>query len=155
MDINNEVLAKFQMIGSRIVSFSMKNDSISSEIIQRGKKKLDVSHEIISIENHESKSLIGVVQLHVSVRVSLDKARFTVKLILEGGFGAPDEMGRELFEKMLSLNGIASLYGIARAQISAVTSLSFADGGIILPMIDVTKYSKNLAEKNNKTTINN
>lgn len=147
MDINNEVLAKFQMIGSRIVSFSMKNDSISSEIIQRGKKKLDVSHEIISIENHESKSLIGVVQLHVFVRVSLDKARFTVKLVLEGGFSAPEEMDRGLFEKMLSLNGIASLYGIARAQISTVTSLSFADGGIILPMIDVTKYSKNLAER--------
>lgn len=150
MKVDNSILAQFQMIGSRIVSMSMKNDSISAEIMHHGKRYLDISHEIVSVDLHENNSLIGVVQLHISIRITLGKAKFSLKLVLEGGFGAPQEMGEETFRKMLSLNGVASLYGIARAQISSVTSQSFADGSIILPMIDVTRYSKDLSVENSK-----
>lgn len=147
MKIDNSILAKFQMIGTRIVSLNIKNDSLSSDIISHGKKNLEISHEIVSVELHESNLLIGAVQLHISVRVVFDKAKFSLKLVLEGGFSAPPEMGDEMFRRMLSLNGIASLYGIARAQILSITSQSFADGSLILPMIDVSRYSKDLAEK--------
>ena len=150
MKVDNNILAQFQMLASRIVSLNIKNDSISSDTIHHGKKFLDVSHEIVSVDLHNNNLFIGVVQIHISIRITLGKAKFSLKLTLEGGFSAPQEMGEEMFRKMLSLNGIASLYGIARALISSVTSQSFADGSVILPMIDVTRYSKDLSAENNK-----
>ena len=151
MKIDNNILAQFQMLGSRIVSLNLKNDFLSSECIQSGKKNLDISHEIIAIDQQEDKTYLGVIQLHVSVRIGLEKLRYTLKIILEGGFCAPHEIGEEAFKKMLSINGLAALYGIARAQVRSISSQVFADGGVLLPMIDVTRYSK-ILEKTSKSS---
>ncbi len=141
--INSNIMASFQMLGSRVVSLNVKNDSLSSNIIALGKKDLEISHELVSAELQEG-MLIGIIRLNVSVRIKQDKTRYTLKLCIEGGFSAPQEMGNDNFKRMMSLNGIASLYSIARAHICTISSQSFADGSIMLPMIDVTKYSKNL-----------
>ena len=141
--IDSRIMASFQILGSRIVSLYVKNDSLSSGVISIGRKNLEISHEIVSAEEKED-AFLGVIRLHVSVKVKHGKTGYTLKLVLEGGFSAPQEMGEELFRKMLSINGIASLYGIARAHICSISSQSFTDGSVMLPMLDVTKYSKNL-----------
>ena len=149
MKIDSNVLAKFQMLGSRIVSLYLKNDSISSSVIFLGKKNLDISHEIVSVELQEN-AFLGVIRLHVNVKVKQEKTSYILKLVLEGGFSAPKEMSEEVFKKMLSINGITSLYGIARAHICSISSQSFTDGSVILPMIDVTRYSKVLSSDDSK-----
>ena len=147
--IDEKIIAKFQMLGSRIVSLNVRNNSLSSSVIGLGKKNLELSHEIISCENHED-IFLGIIHLNVGVKIKQDKLQYTLKLVLEGGFSAPQEMGEAMFRKMLSLNGIASLYGIARAHICSISSQSFTDGSLVLPMIDVTQYSKDLASQGNK-----
>lgn len=140
--IDGRILAGFQMLGSRIVSLNIKNDSLSSDIISEGKKELEISHEIVSVDAQKD-SHIGVIRLNVSIRIRHEKNRFALKLVLESGFSAAMElMDGETFEKMLLLNGIASLYGVARAHICSVSAQCFTDGALVLPMIDVTKYSK-------------
>lgn len=146
MKIDNKILAQFQMLGSRIVSINLKNDFLSANCLDSGKKMLDLSHEIIGIDQQEDNNFVGVIRLHVAVRVKEEKQKYSLKIILEGGFLAPEEMGKEEFEKMLSINGLTALYGIARAQVRSISSQVFADGGVLLPMIDVTRYSKVLEE---------
>ena len=145
--VDSKIMASFQMIGSRIVSLNLKNDSIYSSIINFGKKELDISHQIVSFEIQEDQ-YVGVIRLNVSVKIKQGKARYSLKLVVEGGFWASKEsIEKETFEQMLSLNGIASLYGIARAHICSISAQCFTDGSVILPMIDVTKYSKPLDDK--------
>lgn len=146
--VNSKIMASFQMIGSRILSLNVKNDSLSASIINFGKKELDISHEIVSSEIQEDK-YVGVIRLNVSVKIKQGNERYNLKLVVEGGFWASKEsIEKEIFEQMLSLNGIASLYGIARAHICSISAQCFTDGSVILPMIDVTKYSKALNDKN-------
>lgn len=142
MKVDNKIMAQFQMLGSRIVSINLKNDFLSANCLDSGKKWLDLSHAIVGIDQQEDNSFLGVIQLHVAVRIKEEKQKYSLKIILEGGFYAPEEMGKEGFERMLSINGLAALYGIARAQVRSISSQVFADGGVLLPMIDVTRYSK-------------
>lgn len=145
--VNSKIMASFQMIGSRIVSLNVKNNSLSASIINVGKKELDISHQIVSSEIQEDQ-YVGIIRLNVSVKIKQGKDLYSLKLVVEGGFLASKEsIEKEMFEQMLSLNGIASLYGIARAHICSISSQCFTDGSLILPMIDVTKYSKALNEK--------
>ena len=148
--VNSKNMASFQMIGSRIVSLNVKNDSLSASVINIGKKELDISHQIVSSEIQEDQ-YVGVIRLNVSVKIKQGKDRYSLKLVVEGGFWASKEsIEKEMFEQMLSLNGIASLYGIARAHICSISAQCFTDVSVILPMIDVTKYSKALNDKNSE-----
>ena len=101
MKIDNKIMSQFQMLGSRIVSVNFKNDFISADGIQSGKKNLDISHKIVAIEQIEDKSYLGVIHLHISIRIVSDKQKYTLKLVLEGAFHGPQEMDKESFNKML------------------------------------------------------
>lgn len=61
-----------------------------------------------------------------------------LSLELEGLFGAT-EMEQEAFEEMLASNGIATLYSIARAIVSSLSSQVCVGNHIILPMISLYK----------------
>lgn len=67
---------------------------------------------------------------------------------IEGCFTAPDEIGEELFKKMLQINGITSLYSIARGFIQSTTSQTLMTGNVLLPMFNVAQYSRDLNEQN-------
>ena len=59
----------------------------------------------------------------------------------------------DLFKEMLQLNGVTSLYSIARGFIQSTTSQTLAVGNVLLPMFNVAAYSKDLNEKEKEKEI--
>lgn len=149
MDVK-QIASNFQLIGSRIAELSVKNGFVTLNPSMKTKKDLELNHEIISIE-HRDEQLVGVIQLHLVVTLSEGKNKIRIKMKNEGCFVCNSEAGEERFEQMLLINGITALYGIARAQILSISSQFFAEGNVILPMVNVMEYSKRLNTEKNLT----
>ena len=67
---------------------------------------------------------------------------------IEGCFNASSEFGEENFKNMLELNGIASLYSIARGFVQSTSSQTLLAGSVLLPLINVIEYSRNVNKNN-------
>ncbi|MEA5047446.1 MAG: hypothetical protein VB034_02435 [Eubacteriales bacterium] len=136
-----DVLSDFQMIGSRIAKLSVKNDLVSLTDEEPFKKQLELSHSIGELSVEDQETLVCPLQLHVKVKIKNGKDACNFDIIVEGCFSSK-KSDEEKFRKMLEINGIAALYGVARGIVSSVSSLTFAQGNIVLPMINVVQYSR-------------
>ncbi len=145
MDIN-ECLSEFQIIGSRITKLNIINDFILFDNDQNAERKLDLSHEVNEVVQDEDGKSHGVVSLYIDVEVLDGQKEYRLNLGIEGCFECGAETGEDTFTKMLEINGITTLYSIARAFVLSVTPQTLVDGSIVLPMINVFSYSKNLAD---------
>ena len=61
-------------------------------------------------------------------------------------------MPDEAFTKMLMVNGVSALYGIARSKLEVITALTYHQGKISFPMINVLELLK---EKQNSDSTEN
>ena len=73
--------------------------------------------------------------------------KLSITLSIEGGFVAPLEVPEDEMKELLSLNGCATLYAIARAQIVTITSQSLSGGQLILPMTNFFKLKEAKGEQ--------
>ncbi len=141
--MSNKYISSFQYLGSSISSFKIRNDFIGIDNEEKLKHKLDVSHSILSIDKHEDEDIyISYLELNIKVVLSEGKKKYSVDLSMQGCFAAPLDMEEEQFIQMLKLNGISSLYSIARGFIQSTTSQTLVSGSIILPMFNVAAYSR-------------
>ena len=146
--MDNKYLADFQIVGNSIKNLKIKNDFISLENSNTIRKKIDISHSVERVEKIEEDTLLfGTVILNVEVLLSEKKKKYQIDMSMEGSFSAPAEMGEDTFKRMLQVNGITSLYSIARGFVQSVSSQSLAYGSVLLPMLNVVAYSKDLSEK--------
>lgn len=146
--MNNNYISEFQIIGSSIKSLTIKNDYIALPTNNSVKRKIDISHEIQSIENNEESMLLtGIVILNIKVLISHEKKKYRLDMSIEGCFNAPNGIGENTFTDMLNVNGITSLYSIARGFAQSVSAQTLVDGNILLPMLNVVAYSKNINEE--------
>lgn len=146
--MNNQYISSFQFIGNSVKSFKIKNDFISFDDEAAFKKKLDVFHSVQEIEEMEEGNVLsGVLQLNIKVVFSEGKKKYTIDLTMEGCFIAPSEIGKDAFEKMLSINGLTSLYSVARGFVQSVTAQTVLSGSVLLPMFNVVAYSRDLNAK--------
>lgn len=146
--MSNQYLSDFQIIGTSIKNFKIKNDFIAISNDNKFKRKIDLSHAIPSINViNDGKTYSGIILLNIKVSLSSSKKKYIVDLCIEGCFNAPSEMGEESFKNMLRVNGITSLYSIARGFIQSTTSQTLLSGSILLPMFNVAAYSKDLDAK--------
>ena len=141
--MQNQYLSDFTIIGNSIRKLKIRNDFVVLPDNKDTKRKIDVSHRIESIDITEEE-LSGILTLNVKVTISSGKDKFVVDLSIEGCFIAPLEMGEETFTDMLQLNGLTSLYSIARGFVQSTTSQTLISGSILLPMFNVAAYSKDL-----------
>lgn len=143
--MNDQYLSKFQIVGTSVKKLKIKNDFIIFDNNNNLKRKIDVSHEIISIDIlDERKTFFGILLLNIQASISSGKKKYVIDVSIEGSYEAPVELGEENFREMLQLNGITSLYSIARGFIQSVSSQTLASGSILLPMFNVASYSKDL-----------
>ena len=140
LDIS-KIETPFSFLGSTICSLRIQNHSIylgeDTEESYRLKITLsDVSHM------KEDSDFFGTVSIAIEIAITTknDKKQDTISMVLEGGFSAPDSIGKETFEKLLKINGATMLYSIARGKIETITSAMFVYGNISLPVINVLKY---------------
>lgn len=82
-----------------------------------------------------------LMQINVSVlQENIELKPDTFELVIEGVFSSSEMLPDEEFLGLLNINGGAALYSVARAKIEAISSLVYADGKILLPMINIIQY---------------
>ncbi len=154
--MDQNYMSAFQYAGSRITNLRIKNDFIDLIESNNVKKSIDVSHEILSINKiNDGKVFLGVINVNIKVNAKKEKKKYNVSMSIEGAFTAPVEIGEELFENMLQINGITSLYSVARGFIQSTTSQTLMSGNVLLPMFNVAQYSKDLNEKTKEQNTDN
>ena len=146
--MSNQYLSEFQIIGSSIKSLKIRNDFVSLSDVENIKRSIDVSHSVPIIELiDDGETFSGVVLLQIKFTLSASKKKYIVDLTIEGCFNAPTKIGEDTFKGMLKVNGVTSLYGIARGFIQSTTSQTLLSGSVLLPMFNVAAYSEDLDEK--------
>ena len=154
--MDQNYMSAFQYAGSRLTNLRIKNDFIDLIESNNVKKSIDVSHEILSINKiNDGKVFLGVINVNIKVNAKKEKKKYNVSMSIEGAFTAPVEIGEELFENMLQINGITSLYSVARGFIQSTTSQTLMSGNVLLPMFNVAQYSKDLNEKTKEQNTDN
>ncbi len=148
--MSNEFLSQFQIIGSCIKNVKIKNDFISLGSGGAVKRKIDVSHTITSINTDDEQTLTGTILVNIKAVITAKKRKYSIDMSIEGCFEAPSEMGEKTFREMLQVNGLTSLYSIARGFVQSTTSQTLVSGSVLLPMFNVAAYSKDLDNKENE-----
>jgi len=143
MNVEN-IKANLQLVGTRISKLSVENDfvelNLNDESINRG---IDVSYktsQLYTVEN-EPDFLAGNILMDIKVGISDRIKNLSLELELEGCF-VLDSKDEDKMKEMLSVNGTAALYSIARGIVSSVTSHICTNGTVILPMINVFRLKK-------------
>ena len=139
----------FQMIGSTIRELSVKNPVLVAMDSNCGDRTLDLSHQISEIVEQPNGVLLGVITLNIKTSIGKGKKKFRLDMSLDGAF-ITRGTDKNQFRKMLSINGIAAAYSVARSIIMSITSQTFASGSVTLPMINVFQYSKDISESEPK-----
>lgn len=133
------IKADLQMIGSRIVRLDIKNDYAFFDLQDKDvTREIDVRYKLSDpfFPDEKEEVLAGSVMLYINVAVSNAENEILVDLQMEGCF-VSDSTNEENLRTMVSVNGTAALYSIARGIISNITSQMCENGTIIIPMLNM------------------
>ena len=87
--------------------------------------------------------LFGQISIYFEVEIiQVEEKECKIQLLLEGAFGAGKDIEDEKFEELVLVNGAASLIGIARGKIEAISANVFNNGKIVIPFVNVIDYYK-------------
>lgn len=141
----NKITADLDFMGSTVHSVEIKSNMIS--IPNKTKKSfgMDIKCSKPLIKDEEK---FGKLLLQVEVSLFKEDEELepdTFKLVIEGMFKSSKEIDDERFMELLNINGGAALFSIARSKIEVLSSLTYVDGKIVLPMINIVQY---FAERN-------
>lgn len=141
----NKITADLDFIGSSIHNVEIKADmiKISNETKKTFALDIKCSKPLIKDDSKFGKLLM-------QVDVSLKKEDETLepdifKIVLEGVFKASADLDDDKFMELLNINGGAALFSIARSKLEVLSSITYSEGKIVLPMINVIQY---FAERN-------
>ena len=148
MKLNQEIRSNFQMVGNYVKKMSVSNDFLELPPMEQLNYNFEAEYDNVTIDNQEPGGFLGSIDLCVKVtakeKKSKDKMSFSI--VLNGGFVDNLIDNKDEFEKFLTINGSASLYGIARGIIISLSSLSINGGHIILPMVNFFKMREKKSE---------
>ncbi len=149
MNKNKDYESPFVFLRNDVRKLEITNDFIipSDKNIDRNFK---IDYEILDVFEVENKR-VGIIELVVEMCLKNEKEELiNFKIAIDGQFYADKEhYNVEQFNNMLELNGLTALYGIARGQITSISSIAFANEVIRLPMLNIQKFveSKHLSSK--------
>ena len=82
-----------------------------------------------------------LLQVNVSVKHEEDSEKQdTFHLTMEGVFSSDASVEDNEFLSLLNINGGAALYSIARAKLEMISGITYSNGKILLPMINMVQY---------------
>lgn len=128
------------------------NDYVVEELTVKGNdtykkppKELQVQIDIAFNAKRKGKEplfmITMIIELNKSKQAFANNAYY-VYLKINGFFGFPKETDEETMQKMISLNGLVMLYGIARGVVAQVTA-NGAHGKFVLPAVNFVELIKN------------
>jgi len=127
--------SQFVFVGSKIKKLTFTNPFIN--LPANAKYTVEVDYSVDSFTKDEN-GYRGIITLNVKMKIRHKRNISSLSIDLEGCFDLSDDsIADDIFEKMLQLNGVTMLYSIARSIIQSITSQSFLDGSVALPMINV------------------
>ena len=127
------------------------NDYVVEELTVRGNadyKKTEKAHEgqIDIAFNAKRKDKEPLFMITMLIELNKSKQDFAnnayyVFIKINGFFGFPKDTGEETMQKMISLNGLVMLYGMARGVVAQATA-NGAHGKFILPAVNFIELIK-------------
>lgn len=148
----DEIASGFSYIGSSIKECNIDNSIIGLGSDAQYALALDFSTCLLPL-NHDESFRRGRVLLSLECKVTVEAdedAKTNIDFIIEGEFSASNDMDDETFTKMLMVNGVSALYGIARSKLEVITALTYHQGKISFPMINVLELLKEKQEHDDK-----
>ena len=141
----NSIKSEFQFIGSSINRLAISNDFVVFPDASTLDKNIDVSYDILEISKDED-NVWGTIDLYIECTISDCNSNqnetnnvCTISLSINGCFIDNTSLDESTFKKMLSVNGCAALYSIARSFVMSVSSQLSVNCNITLPMINTFK----------------
>ncbi len=148
----NESLSEFQLITTNIIDVHISNNLPPKLTDLKLKRSFDLDYDISDISDIEvvnKKFARIILQFTIfTIDTDNDNKLLDFNVAIEGIFSAPIDIDENVFIKMLELNGLTALYGVARGHISVLSSAVTNSEKINLPMINIPK----LVEKKHKET---
>lgn len=147
----NKITADLDFIGSSIHNVEVKADMIKISNQTKKSFALDIKCSKPLIKDDEK---FGKLLMQVDVSLNKEDETLepdTFRIVLEGVFKASIEVDDDRFMELLNVNGGAALFSIARSKIEVLSSITYSEGKIVLPMINIIQYfSERNAQKNDK-----
>ena len=146
--MNKAPRSPFVFAGSKIKKLTFTNPFINPPA--NAKYTVEVDYSVNDIMKNEN-GYRGIITINIKMKIKLKNDTSSLSLDLEGCFDlADDSITEDIFDQMLQLNGVTMLYSIARSIIQSITSQSYLDGSVALPMINVVSLyeSKKQGERN-------
>ncbi len=142
----NQVAANLNFITS--VVHTLHTDCKMFKISDTNSKEfsMDIKYSKPTIMETEK---IGKLLMQINVSVFQEDTELppdTFQIVIEGVFSSSSDIVDEEFMELLNVNGGAALYSIARSKLEAISSLVYAEGKILLPMVNIIQYYQ---ERNN------
>ena len=143
MEINNQISADIQFIGSCVKKLKLLNDIV---ILNNDDKRIfGIDIDVHDIDDHnEDNVLIGFVDLGVSIKVtSKNKEKTKMDIVIQGCFKSTNpKLSKDDFEGMLYVNGGSALYSFARSLVCSLSANMYQSGKLLLPMVNIIELLK-------------
>lgn len=148
MDIK-KIESSFKFIGNKIEHLEIENGFLLFPKREDLTNYIDVEYEIAAVYKTED-SITGYLKLYINIEIKKNDEEnpcsFKANLILAGAFVDDPAIDEESFRSMLSLNGSAALYGIARAFILSISAQCAENARITIPMVNFFKMREEKAK---------
>lgn len=141
----NKITAELDFVGSSVHNVEIKSDMIRISNSTKKSFGLDIKCSKPLVKDNEK---FGKLLMQVEVSLFKEDEELepdSFKIVIEGVFKASNEISDEKFMELLNVNGGAALFSIARSKIEMLSSMTYAEGKIVLPMINIIQY---FAERN-------
>ena len=140
MDIDN-IKAPVQLVGTSIVELLIRNSVVAYNEMMQGEKSIDISYFVRDIKpSEENNSKTGILDLIIALSAKIDEQSFDLKMTMRGFFVIDAGCDDVTFKKILAINGCAALYSMARASISCISTQMFANGNVVLPLVNFIRF---------------
>lgn len=136
----NKITADLDFVGSSIHNVEIKADMVKISNTTKKSFGLDIKCSSPLVKDNEK---FGKLLMQVDVSLFKEDEELepdTFKVIIEGLFKTSTEIPDEKFMELLNVNGGAALFSIARSKIEVMSSITYSEGKIVLPMINILQY---------------
>lgn len=136
----NKITADLSFVSSSVHNIVVKADGAQIPDSEKKGFGLDIKCSEPFVKDNEK---FGKLLMQVEVTLFKKNEELepdTFKIVIEGIFKATNEMSNEKFLELLNINGGAALFSIARSKIEMLSSMTYAEGKIVIPMINIIQY---------------
>ena len=143
MNVNNQISADIQFIGSCIQELKLLNNIIALNNDDKRTFGIDINVHDIDDQDKDN-ALIGLVDLGVSIKVaSKNKKKTKMDIVIQGCFKSTNpKLSKDDFEGMLYVNGGSALYSFARSLVYSLSANMYQSGKLLLPMVNIIELLK-------------